>query len=201
MDPQNLQLATRCEQRSQDSDSSNQRRESLIREWIVRFALNAGIALDASAQANYRTLWLEGFSDLAPDRLRAAFVACLRSQQFPKMPTVADVRQHLTKVEERVTDLEAEQKWQVVLAYAQSTSPDYAGRSMRIKEQTRAAINAAGGLNWIRDCPADELQWAKKRFLESYRQWAALDKNKFLLPDGEIKNLLAEVAQMKALPR
>ena len=116
------------------------------------------------------------------------------------MPTIGDVRQHLTKAEVCATNLEAEQKWQQVLAFAQSTSPDYAGRPIRIKEQTRAAINAAGGLDWIRDCPADELQWAKKRFVESYEQWTALGKNKFLLPDGEIKNLLADAAQMKALP-
>ena len=167
---------------------------------MTRFALNAGTALDDKVRAVYLSMWKDAFADIDSGRLEAAFIACLRSHTYKTMPTIGAVRQHLTEAEGRSTNLEAEQKWQVVLAYAQRTSPDYAARPIKIKEQTRAAINAAGGLGWIRDCSADELQWAKKRFLESYRQWTALGKDKFLLPDGKIKNLVAEAAQLKALP-
>lgn len=197
MEVESLLLVTRCEQLSTPSDSSNL--EKLISEWIVRFALNAGIALDASAQAHYRTLWLEGFSDLAPNRLQAAFVACLRAHTFKTMPTIADVRQHLTKAQEAAVSLEAEQKWEQVLRYAQSTSPDYPSRAVRFKEQTRAAINAAGGLDWIRDCPLTELQWCKKRFIEAYVRFSELQQDEYLLPPGEVHDLLASVAKTKAL--
>jgi hypothetical protein len=42
--------------------------------------------------------------------------------------------------------------------------------------------------------------WAKKKFVESFLAWEALERDQYLLPDGEIKNLLADVAQAKALP-
>lgn len=121
----------------------------------------------------------------------------MRAHPFPKMPTVADIRSHLSKAEENAAQLEAEQKWTQVLAYAQTASPDYGGRPVRIKEQTRAAINAAGGLDWIRDCQPEDLQWAKKRFIESYRQWTALDKGQYLLPDGATKDSFRALADTK----
>lgn len=124
-------------------------------------------------------------------RSTASRFRCLHAR--PPIP------QDLAKAEESAVNLEAEQKWQQVLAYAQTTSPDYASRPVRIKEQTQAAIRAAGGLDWIRDCPDDDLQWAKKRFIEAYQQWTALDKGQYLLPDGELKNLIASHAD-KLLP-
>lgn len=105
----------------------------------------------------------------------------------------------LRKAEGLSAPIEAEQKWEQVLAYAQITSPDYAGRPVKFKEQTRAAISAAAGLDWIRDCPEDDLQWARKQFIETYKAWYALEKNQFLLLDGELKTLIAGAAQ-KLLP-
>ena len=192
---QNLQLETAQQSHSRPTSSKN----DLINEWLTRFALNASVALDTKTRALYASTWAEGFADIEPGRLKAAFIACLRSHTFKTMPTIGDVRQHLSKAEESAANLEAEQKWQQVLTYAQSTSPDYPTRPIKIKDQTQAALRAAGGLNWIRDCPKDDLQWAKKRFVEAFTSWNALEKNQFLLPDGEVKTLIAGAAQ-KFLP-
>lgn len=172
--------------------------ESLIEEWIAKLAVNAGAALDAKTQAVYRAIWLEGLADLSPSVLRAAFEKTLRECKFWPVK-VADIRQHVSHAEENAVNLQAEQKWQQVLAYAQTTSPDYVSRPIKIKEQTRAAINAAGGLCWIRDCPESDLQWVRKRFIETYTSWLTLEKNQHVLPDGPIKNLIAGAAQ-KLLP-
>jgi hypothetical protein len=80
-------------------------------------------------------------------------------------------------------------------------SPDYAPRNPRpISERTRRAIAAAGGLDFIRECDPDALTWARKRFLESYVRYGELEQDKYLLPDGELKTLIAETAQ-KLLPQ
>jgi type III secretion system FlhB-like substrate exporter len=42
--------------------------------------------------------------------------------------------------------------------------------------------------------------WGKKRFIESYLAWEEIEENQLLLPDGDLKNLLAGVAAAKALP-
>lgn len=183
-------------------DSNYSKLESLISKWIVRFALNAGVALDASAQANYRVLWLEGFSDVTSDRLEAAFAACLRSHTFKNMPTIGDVRQHLEKAKSNACEEAAGRKWAQVLEYIRlHYSPDIPPKNApRITERTQGAINAAGGLAYLADCEPEAKQWARKRFIESYVRYGELQQEQFLLPDGEIKKLLAGVAEAKALP-
>jgi hypothetical protein len=61
------------------------------------------------------------------------------------------------------------------------------------------AARAAGIFQEVSDL--DQLHvWKKKVFLESYMRWDELEENQFLLPDGEIKNLLADLGQAKGLP-
>lgn len=173
-------------------------RRQLIREWLAKFALNADKELTPQTVAVYEALWLEGFSDLSNDVLVAAFRKTLQACKFWPVK-VADVRERIEQMEVSAVNLQAEAKWQQVLSYALSTSPDYASRPVRFKEQTSAAIRAAGGLSWIRDCEQSELQWAKKRFVESFASWDLLKKNEDVLPPGELRNLIAEAAQ-KLLP-
>jgi hypothetical protein len=52
----------------------------------------------------------------------------------------------------------------------------------------------------VADCDLESKQWARKRFIEAYIRYGELQQEQFLLPDGELKNLLADVAQTKALP-
>jgi len=168
----------------------------------VRFALNADKPLDAKEQAVYCSMWEEGFSDVDADRLRAAFIACLRSHVFKTIPTIGDIRQHLAKAETGAAETEAAKKWDDVQDYAVGRSPDYAEKNPpRILEQTATAIRAAGGLDHIRDCDSESLQWARKRFIESWLRWHELQGNQFLLPPGPIKDRIADVATAKSAPR
>jgi len=79
-------------------------------------------------------------------------------------------------------------------------SPDIPDRNPpRIKEQTRQAINAAGGLRHIRECNSEALQWAKKGFIEAYLRWAELEQDKYLLPEGEIRTQIEQLGEAKCL--
>jgi hypothetical protein len=51
----------------------------------------------------------------------------------------------------------------------------------------------------MRDCDRASLQWARKRFIEAYVRYSELRKDGHLLPEGEVRNLLANAAQ-KLLP-
>jgi hypothetical protein len=166
----------------------------------VRFALNADKPLSARDQAVYCSTWDDGFSDIDAGRLKAAFIACLRSHTFKTIPTIGDIRQHLQKAEGDATDELAERKWTQVLEYIRlEWSPDIPSQR-RITERTQRAINAAGGLAYIADCEPEAKQWARKRFIESYIRYGALEQEQYLLPDGELKDALADFAQTKALP-
>jgi hypothetical protein len=201
--------------RSPDSSSSDKR--ALITEWVVRFALNADKPLNAKEQAVYCSTWEEGFSDLDTGQLKAAFIACLRSHTFKTIPTIGDVRQHLSTAEGNAAEEGAAQKWTQVLEYIRlHWSPDIPpcldcinGRQCelhkpprvyrRVSDRTQRAINAAGGLSYIADCDLESRQWARKRFIEAYIRYGELQQSEYLLPDGEVRNVLAGAAQ-KLLP-
>lgn len=164
-------------------------------EAIRQFLVKAGEVYSKQITAPLVAIWLEHLGPYSVEQLEPLFRLVFATCKF--FPTPADVLEPLTR--RLHSPLEAEMKWLEVLAYAQSTSPDYASRPIKIKEQTRAAINAAGGLCWIRDCPESDLQWARKRFIETYTLWVVLEKNQHILPDGPIKNLIAGAAE-KLLP-
>jgi hypothetical protein len=168
----------------------------------VRFALNVDKGLDAEGQAVYCTLWEEGFSDLDLGSLNAAFVACIRSLTYKTMPTIADVRKHLDQAQTNAAEEGAAQKWDQVRQYIRlHYHPDLSVNSgPRISERTRRAINAAGGLTYLSECLGDALVFARKRFIESYLSWESLEQDKYLLPDGELKNALSVLVEAKALP-
>jgi hypothetical protein len=144
-------------------------------------------------------IWIEALGDYRVEILEGLFRKVLTACKF--FPTPADVLEPMKKAEEAGAPLSAELKWHTVLDYANSTTPDFPDRNPpRISERTMAAIRAAGGIAWIRDCPADELQWARKRFVESYLAWDVFKRGEHLLPEGSIKNLIAGIAEAKELP-
>jgi len=145
-------------------------------------------------------VWIDVFvrSQITPQQVNAAFEKAERRIRF--WPSPGEVLELIEHAKENAGESEAAQKWEVVLAYALQRSPDYADKhAPRILPRTQQAINAAGELDWIRDCDAESLTWARKRFIESYVRWGELQQDQYLLPDGEIKNLVKEAAR-KLLP-
>ncbi len=111
--------------------------------------------------------------------LRAAFQKTLRECAYWPVK-VADIRKHVTHAVSNATDEAAEIAWQHVLECRRVYwSPDMPG-------------------GFSRGMPLHT--WAKKRFVESFIAFGELERDGFLLPDGEIKNLLAEFSETKALP-
>jgi hypothetical protein len=192
---------------SKHSSDSQQTTRSLIREWIAKLAINAGQALDAKTQAVYESIWLEGLGDLPCSVLEAAFKKALRTCKFWPVK-VADVRECIDHTRETALAEAADLEWQRVLELRGTRwSPDapggFYGGAPQLSERVQSAARAAG---IFREFTAEEFEngalhtWAKKKFVESYLAWEALERDQYLLPDGEIKNLLADAAQAKALP-
>jgi hypothetical protein len=156
--------------------------------------VKAGEVYGKQITAPLVSIWLEALSGQRLEVLESLFRQVFRNCKF--FPTPADVLEPVRKAEEGSAPLEAELKWQNVLAYANSTSPDIPERNRpKISERTQAAIRAAGGIAWIRDCSRDDLVWAKKAFVQTYVQWDAVAKGAFALPEGEIRKLFAQTAE------
>ena len=151
------------------------------------------------------SIWIEELGAFPVERLAGMFRHTLRTwkPEYGKtFPVIADVLQPFE--DSPAPQAEAELKWTRVLDYIRLYySPDLPGGvsrgAPRITERTMTAIRAAGGLRWIADCPRDDLQWAKKRFVESYTAWETLKRDEYLLPDDSpVKALLSGAC--KAVP-
>jgi uncharacterized integral membrane protein (TIGR00697 family) len=110
----------------------------------------------------------------------------------------------LESAEKNATPKDAEEAWVIVLdirrRYWNPDIPDPFNRAVaRLSERVRQAARASGV---FRDFDSVEAlhNWAKKRFVESFAAYGDLERDGFLLPDGEIKNLLSGFAQTKMLP-
>jgi hypothetical protein len=138
--------------------------------------------------------------------LERLFRRALRTCKF--FPKVSEILEPLASAEASVASEAAEEAWaRVVEIRPVHWNPDIpgpfhralAGLSERVREAARAAVV-------FREFTEAEFEngglhtWAKKRFVESFIAYGELDQDRFLLPDGEIKKLLAGVAETKALP-
>lgn len=117
---------------------------------------------------------------------------------------VADIREHIDRTKEAAMQEAADLEWQRVMALRRAYwNPDFPGGFTRgmptLSERTQAACRAAGVFREVSE--PDQLHvWGKKRFIESYLAWEALEQDRFLLPDGELKNLLSGLGETKVLP-
>jgi len=176
---------------------------SLIREWVAKLAINAGQALDSKTQAVYESIWSDGLADLPLNVLRAAFQKTLRECKFWPVK-VADIRQHVDRAKETALGEAADLEWQRVLdlrrVYWNPDMPGGFSRGMpKLTERVQNACRAAGVFRNVETTEQLHI-WGKKRFIESYLAWESLEQSQYLLADGELKNMLAEIAETKALP-
>jgi hypothetical protein len=119
-------------------------------------------------------------------------------------PKVSEILEPLQSAEKNATPEAAEEAWEIAFDIRRRYwNPDIlcpfnralAGLSDRVRQACRAA-----GLWRDFDSVADLHTWAKKRFVESFIAYGECGQDAFLLPDGEIKRLLADAARPMALP-
>jgi hypothetical protein len=178
--------------------------ERLAREWAVVFAELYRVKLQDRGP-RFVNVWVGALSDLAPEVLDAA---CKRTIQTCKFfPTPAEIRAHIDRADTNANDASAEKAWQRVLElrrlYWNADMPGGFSRGMpKLDERTAQAARAAGV--W-REFTAAEFEsgalhtWAKKKFVDSFVAWGELKRDEFLLPPGEVRDLIEDTAQ-KLLP-
>ena len=178
--------------------------EELVRQRVIRLA--ELIRKDGAAYPltpALVNLWVDVFvrAQIAPERIEGAFDKAEKQRKF--WPTPAEVLGFISNAEDHSAEERAAQKWSEVLRYSrQDYHPDLRNhRGRPISDRTRRAIAAAGGLAYLSECTGDDLVFARKRFIEAYLRWDELKQNEFLLPSGEVRNLLAETANAVSVER
>lgn len=176
-------------------------RDQLIRSWLLRFALNASRQMDAATSEALVSLWCESFADLSDEVLESAFRHALGACRF--FPSVADIRAHLDRADAQGLEIEAESAWERALDHARRW--DGSRHAPVLPEKIERAVRAAGGLHWLESCPAGQLQWAQKKFIEVYKCSDELERAGQLVGRSEARRILAEArttaeADRRSLP-
>ena len=171
--------------------------DSLIREWLFRFGVE-----HKEDVAPRLPLWLEAFDGIDPETLESLFRRALKSCLF--FPKISEILKPIQKAEQSAMREAAEEAWQQVLAIRREHyNPDMPQALTRclgqLSERVRQAARAAGVFREFESVEGLHV-WAKKHFIESFSASGELERDQFLLPDGHIKNLLADLGQAKALP-
>src|SRR5277367_1160915 len=171
--------------------------EKLIREWLFRFGVE-----HKEDVAPKLPLWLEAFGKIDADVLQCLFSRALRTCKF--FPKVSEILEPLESAEKNATPEAAEEAWEIAFDIRRRYwNPDIPGPFNRalagLSDRVRQACRAAGLWRDF-DSVADLHTWAKKRFVESFIAYGEREQDAFLLPDGEIKRLLADAARPMALP-
>lgn len=169
----------------------------LIREWLFRFGVE-----HKEDVAPRLPLWLEQFGGIEPATLRRLFERAKRTCKF--FPKIAEILEPLQGAEKKAAPAAAEEAWERVLDIRRVYwNPDIPGPFDRavakLPERIKQAARASGVFRDHESLEALHV-WAKKKFVESFVAYGELQQDQFLLPDGEIKDLLAQWAETKALP-
>lgn len=133
--------------------------------------------------------------------LERLFSQALRTCKF--FPKVSEILEPVATAEANAAPEAAEKAWVRVMEIRRvDWNPDIPGPFSRaiagLSERVRQAARAAGV---FRDFESVEAlhTWAKKRFVESFIAYGELEQDRFLIPNGELRELLADAAQ-KLLP-
>lgn len=180
-----------CTESQPHSDSA---RGALISQWLFRFAANhraQGKCIEEPEIIALRGLWLEQLEDIPIPALSVAFAATIRTIKF--FPTVADIRSHVESAEQ----LNIEDDWQEVLDYLREWEwGDGPGGLLRgappLAPEIDHAIRAAGGIGSLTNCSREDLQWAKKRFVEDLTRMRQTDDLAGLLHPAEFYQVLRD---------
>lgn len=169
---------------------------TVIRQWLVTFGELTGRQITSALVQ----IWIKELSNLPPGLIDRLFQRHMKTSRFFPMP--GDITGQMQETKKKETSELAEIGWQKALDHAREwTHPDMKfSRAPKLDEKIDRAARAAGGFLWIRECPTEDLQWARKRFIEAYERLESLEGEQFLIENSEIKNLFAEAARKMELP-
>jgi hypothetical protein len=167
----------------------------VAKQWLAQFAELYGVNLVDRGE-RFVKLWVAALSDLEPEILDAACRKAIQTCKFFPMP--AEIRAHVETGE----DSRGEDEWQNLLEYCRRyVHPDTGITAPKpLPPDIKHAADAAGGLYRLESCPTDELQWAKKRFVEDLTRQRTSGQIVALLPESELGKMLHSHASRLALP-
>ena len=138
-------------------------------------------------------VWVDVFERerIAPKQIEAAFHKAEKSCKF--WPSPADVLGFITTANSNATAEAAQRAWEMVLDIRRKYwCPDaqggFYGGKPQLSQRVERACRVSGVFREV-ETLNDLHVWARDRFIKSFLEWEE-SEGKYLLPNGEIKDLL-----------
>jgi hypothetical protein len=168
----------------------------IARQWLVKF----GEMCQRDITSALAQIWVEQLRDVAPELLERACDRVAKTWTSGFLPTPGNVRAQIDNANSAGLKLEAAKAWERWLAHVQKYFHADLGwdrRAPRLDAIMEHAGRAAGRAHWIESCPESELQWARKRFIESYTLAHETGQVQNLLTRGEAKKIITSLTAEK----
>jgi hypothetical protein len=138
----------------------------------------------------------EALAHVSPDQLETAFLKATQECVF--FPQPAEILKYLDRAGQLQFEIESEEAWQRVMEFKDRFfHPDLGiyKNSPALPQKINYAVKAVpGGLRYISTCRTDQLQWAKKQFIEALTRINAAGEVQDLIGPGEAKKIVAMLA-------
>ena len=165
-------------------------RKSAISKWLVKFCAIFGKELTPLLIAT----WCEALSDLSIEAINAA---CLQAERIAEFfPSPGFIRKQISHADACGFELNAEREWQSLMAWVrENVFPDTGIQrgAPELSATTQHAAKAAGGVFYLERCDEDQLVWARKNFLATFKNVHETRQVEHLLSDKSAKRILREL--------
>jgi hypothetical protein len=170
---------------------------NVLTEWMEEWAVIHSVSRYQKIvlTQDVYALYGKSLADLTAEQLDAA---CRRADAacncFPKP---ADIRAQVAGAETKALALESEQVWESLLNWISTYfHPDLGVQSgaPELAPAVKHACRAAGGFSFLERCSQEQLTWARKTFLSTYRNVRELGQAQHLLSDGAAKRILRQLS-------
>jgi hypothetical protein len=179
-------------------------RESAISKWLVKFCA----LFDKNLTPILKATWCEALSDLSVNTINTACLHAERTAEF--FPSPGFIRKQISQADARGFELNAEREWQSLMAWVrENVFPDTGIRrgAPELPVATKHAARAAGGVFYLERCDEDQIVWARKNFLATFKNVYETKQVEHLLSDRSAKRIIRElcarhhsVRNVQALP-
>ncbi len=165
--------------------------ERIIRKWLVIF----GSLHQREITPLLIGAWCELLGDLRPEAIESGCIQTAKSCRF--FPTPADIWTKLEEAAAKSLDLEAKRAWKDLLRHIEV----YHGYPVLgedpqpeplLPPAIEQAVEAAGGISYIRDCSEEKIVWCRKDFLSAYKQFHETRSLEAAVGSSEAKRILAK---------
>ena len=166
----------------------------LIKSALTAMAVTFGKELE---EPTFKS-WARALDDLSREQIIEGFRRMEKSfipTAACPFPVPAHLRAHVDEARANAVNLTADSAWEKSMEWVRRYwRPDC--RNMTRPELSQLlwrSLCAAGGADWVSECPLEELAWAKKRFIEAYLGLNKLAADQHFISNGEAKRIVSEL--------